>query len=129
MKVREILTMIDQLRPNAYTDKEKIDMLNIIEGRVYTDIMSKAEDGLSWTFIPFEEGQEERELVVPAPFTDLYFYYLAMKIDFFNGDAGRYNDSIVMYNRAWDDYAAYYREHNKPIQTNLTGMIPHGRGW
>ena len=128
MKVREILVMVDQLRPNAYTDKEKIAMLNTIEGRVYTDIMSKADDGLNWTFIPFEEGQEERELVVPVPFTELYIFFLMSRIDFLNGDSGRYNDTMVLLQNAWDEYAAYYRENNKPKQTNLHGMIPH-RGW
>jgi hypothetical protein len=128
MTVRELLAMVDQLRPNAYTDQEKIDMLNTIEGRVYTDILLKAE-GYEGEFVPFKEGQEKRELIVPVPFTDLYVFYLAAMIDFYNGDSGRYNDTMVLYNRAFDDYAAYYREHNMPKQTDLNGMIPHGWGW
>ena len=128
MKLREILTTIDQIRPNAYTDAEKIALLNTIEGRVYTDIFQKAE-GFEGEFAPFKEGQEERELAVPVPFTDLYIYYLASRIDYFNGDVDRYNDSMVLYNDAWDQYAAHCRENHKPKQTNLNGMIPHGRGW
>lgn len=128
MKVRDILTTIDQIRPNAYTDEEKIDMLNTIEGRVYTDIFQKAE-GFEGEFIPFEEGQEERELAVPVPFTELYTFFLMSRIDFLNGDSGRYNDTMVLLQNAWDEYAAYYRENNKPKQTNLHGMIPHGWGW
>lgn len=128
MNVRELLAHIDQIRPNAYTDAEKIDMLNTIEGRVYTDIFLKAKD-FEGEFIPFREGEEDRELAVPVPFTDLYVFYLASMIDFYNGDSGRYNDSVVLYNKAWDDYAAYYRENHMPKQTNLHGMIPHGRGW
>ena len=77
----------------------------------------------------FHFGEEERELAVPVPFTDVYLYYLAAMIDFYNGDSGRYNDTMVLYNQAWEDYAAYYRERYKPKQTNLTGMIPHGRRW
>jgi hypothetical protein len=128
MKLREILTTIDQIRPNAYTDAEKIAMLNTIEGRVYTDIFQKAEE-FEGAFIPFEEGQEERELAVPVPFTELYIFFLMSRIDFLNGDSGRYNDTMVLLQNAWDEYAAYYRENNKPKQTNLHGMIPHGWGW
>lgn len=128
MKVREILAEIDLIRPNAYTDGEKIALLNTIEGRVYTDIYQKAED-FEGEFEPFTEGGEERELSVPVPFTDLYLYYIASRIDYFNGDVGRYNDSIVLYNDAWDMFAAYYRENHKPKQTNLHGMIPHGWRW
>ena len=103
-------------------------MLNTIEGRIYTDILEQASD-FEGKFLPFEEGEEERELMVPVPFTDVYLYYLAAMIDFYNGDSGRYNDTMVLYNQAWEDYAAYYRERHKPKQTNLTGMIPHGRRW
>jgi hypothetical protein len=128
MKVRDILVEIDQTRPNAYTDGEKIKWLNNIEGRVYTDILQKAE-GFDGEFIPFAEGDEDRELVVPVPFTELYAFYLASRIDFYNGDSGRYNDTLVLLENAWDEYAAYYRENHKPRQTNLHGMIPHGWGW
>ena len=125
MKLREILATIAQIRPHAYTDAEMIALLNTIEGRVYTDIFHKAE-GFHEEFIPFQEGGEERELAVPVPFTDLYIYYLASRIDYFNGDVDRYNDSMVLYNKAWDDYAAYYRRNHMPKQTNLHGMLPHG---
>jgi hypothetical protein len=128
MKVREILAEIDQIRPNAYTDGEKIGFLNTIEGRVYTDIYQKAE-GFEGEFVPFKEGEEDRELSVPVPFADLYLYFLMAKVDFHNGDSGRYNDTMVLYNDAWDQYAAHYRENHKPKQTNLHGMIPHGWGW
>ena len=87
MTLREIFVEVDRVRPNAYTDAEKIRWLNTVEGRVYTDIFKKAE-GFEGTFIPFEEGQEERELAVPVPFTDIYTYYLMAMIDFHNGDNG-----------------------------------------
>ena len=127
MKVREILARIMQIRPHAYTDEEMIGMLNTIEGRVYTDIFQKAE-GFDGEFIPFQEGEEERELAVPAPFDELYLFFLMSRVDFLNGDTGRYNDTMVLLQNAWNEYAAYYRENHKPKQINLTGMIPH-RGW
>lgn len=128
MKLRELLAHVDQIRPNAYTDKEKIDMVNTIEGRIYEGIY-KTKEGLDLTFVPFEEGGEERELSVQIPFTDLYVYYLASQIDFYNGDVDRYNDSIVLFHNAWDEFAAWHIANHKPKQTNLHGMIPHGRGW
>lgn len=128
MTIRELLARVDTIRPNAYTDGEKIAMLNTIEGRIYTDILEQAE-GFDKEFIPFQEGEEERELTVPVPYTDIYVFYLAAMIDFYNGDSGRYNDTMVLFNQAWEDYAAHYREWHKPKQVNLNGMIPHGRRW
>lgn len=123
MTVRELFTTLDQTRPNAFTDGEKLHFLNTIEGRIYKEILNRAEGDES-VFVPFQEGEEERELIVPIPYTDIYFYYLAAMIDFYNGDSGRYNDTMVLYNQAWDDYAAYYRQTHRPKQTNLTGMMP-----
>ncbi len=126
MKVREVLADIATMRPNAFTDGEKIKFLNTIEGRIYKEILEKAED-FEGEFIPFAEGEEERELIVPIPYTDIYTYYLAAMIDFYNGESGRYNDTMVLFNQAWEDYAAYYRQTHKPKQTNLTGLLPERR--
>ncbi|MGN0134959.1 MAG: hypothetical protein ACI4AO_09545 [Anaerotignum sp.] len=124
MTARELLTTIDQMRPNAFTDGEKLHFLNTIEGRIYTEILNRAE-GNDLTFIPFQEGEEEKELIVQIPYTYIYIYYLAAMIDFYNGDSDRYNDTMVLFNQEWEDYAAYYRQTHKPKQTNLTGMLPH----
>lgn len=123
MTVKELFDLVDQIRPNAFTEREKLHFLNTIEGKVYREILEKAEKGAE-EFLPFREGEEERELAVPIPYTDIYIYYLAAMIDFYNGDAGRYNDTMVLSNTAWDDYAAYYREKHRPKQTTLFGMIP-----
>ena len=123
MTVKELFDLVDQIRPNAFTEREKLHFLNTIEGKVYREILEKAEKGAE-EFLPFREGDEERELAVPIPYTDIYIYYLAAMRDFDNGDAGRYNDTMVLSNTAWNDYAAYYREKHRPKQTNLFGMIP-----
>lgn len=127
MYLRELFTTVDQLRPNAFTDAEKIRMVNTVEGRIYKDILSKYE-GEEPIFIPFEEGQEERELAVPVPYTDVYVFYLASMMDFYNSDSSRYNDSMVLYNQAWNEFQAYYLQTHTPKQTNLCGMIPE-RCW
>lgn len=128
MTIREVLARVDTIRQNAYTDGEKIAMLNTIEGRIYREILEKTAD-FTGEFIPFQEGEEERELTVPVPYTDIYVFYLAAMMDFYNGDSGRYNDTMVLFNQAWEDYAAHYMERYKPKQVNLNGMIPHGRRW
>lgn len=160
MQVRELFTALDRMRPNAFTDGEKLYFLNTIEGRIYREILEKAEPlppvclPSVWKekpeeekmeeekteeetekelsrlpcFRPFREGEEMRELAVPVPYTDIYLYYLAAMIDFHNGDSSRYNDTMVLFNQAWADFAACYRQTHKPRQTNLTGMLPH-RGY
>lgn len=127
MTVRELLMQLDSLRPNAYTDGEKLRLLDTVEGRIYREILDKTEGEVK-EFIPFQEGEEERELAAPVPYTDVYLFYLAAMIDFYNGDAGRYNDTVVLFQMAWEEFAAWYIQNHKPAQANLRGMIPE-RGW
>ena len=53
------------------------------------------------------------------------FYNLVVKlrkaqIDYANGEYGKYNNSITLYNTAFDAYAKYYNRTHKPISKNFT---------
>ena len=122
MTIRELLTRVDALSPNGYTDGEKIHMINQIEGRIYHEIINRTE-GSARVFTPFREGEEEAELVAEEPYSDLYTEYIRAMLDYYNGDSARYNDGMVMFNTKWDEYAAYYRRTHKPSATYLKGML------
>ena len=118
MKVYEVLRRLDSLRPNAFSDGEKLELLQTVEGRVYTDIFLQAAD-FSGSPAPL---LEETELSVPAPFHDLYLHYLMAMVAFYSGDTAGYTESMLLYNRCWEDFAAHYRANHKPVQKNLHGM-------
>ena len=54
MTVKELFDLVDQIRPNAFTEREKLHFLNTIEGKVYREILEKAEKGAE-EFLPFRE--------------------------------------------------------------------------
>ena len=51
---------------------------------------------------------------------DIYIRWLEAQIDYANGEYGKYNNSITMYNTAYSAYEKYYNREHKPIQKNFT---------
>ena len=57
----------------------------------------------------------DTELLVPEPFDEIYPLWLEARIDYANGEYDKYNNSILMYNAAYDAYANYYNRNNMPL--------------
>lgn len=60
------------------------------------------------------------EMLVPAPYDDIYIKWLEAQIDYANGEYAKYNNSISMYNAAYDAYAKWYNRTHMPIQKEFT---------
>lgn len=120
MKVMEAIDRIDSLKHNTYTIGEKVGWLSRLDGMVKTDIIDTHEDGDDIQFSGYtQERDMETELLVPAPFDDLYLLYLEAQIDYYNGEIARYNNSITMYQTAYDNYARYYNRQHLPKTEKL----------
>ena len=57
----------------------------------------------------------ETELLVPAPFDEVYLRWLEAQIDYANGEYDKYNNAILMYQTAYDGYANYYNRTHMPV--------------
>jgi hypothetical protein len=52
-------------------------------------------------------------LIVNDPYSDIYVQYLIMKIDYFNNEPIRYNNSATMFNSRYLEYAKWYNRQHK----------------
>jgi hypothetical protein len=117
MIVIEAINRTDSLKPNGYSQDEKIRWLSMLDGIVKKEIIDTHEGGEKVTFEGYDGFSLMQELLVPAPYDDIYIKWLEAQIDYTNGEYGKYNNSITMYNNAYLTYAkAYHREH-RPINT------------
>ena len=69
MTIREVLARVDTIRPNAYTDGEKIAMLNTIEGRIYRLRISRE------NLFPSKKERRSGSLRFPFP-TQTYMCFI-----------------------------------------------------
>ena len=62
-----------------------------------------------------EETSLETELLIPAPYDEVYILWLEARIDHANNEYGKYNNSSVMFNNAYSEYMRYYNRNNLPL--------------
>lgn len=117
MTINEAIALVDQLRPNSYTNENKISWLSKLDGRIFTELYKTHEDCPSDSFAGYDSDTDgSTELLVPYPYAeDIYNYFLQAQIDKENGETMRYNGSITMYNSAFAAYAAAYNRDHAPI--------------
>lgn len=61
-----------------------------------------------------DEFGMQSELVIPEPYSQIYLYYLDMKIAYNNNDSRRYNMAAQEYNNTYLAYQQYYNRTHKP---------------
>ena len=67
-----------------------------------------------------EDTPIDTELLVPAPYDEeVYLFWLQSKIEYWNGEMGKYNNSVTMYNKAYSNFERAYNREHKPITKKL----------
>ena len=120
MTIIEAINLIDSLKPNNYTQIEKVAWLSTLDTAIKKDIIDTHEGSEAVTFNGYTaETPVETELLVPAPYDEMYLFWLQSKIDYWNADMGKYNNSISMYNTVYNNFERAYNREHKPISKKL----------
>lgn len=115
MTLMDALYRIDELKPNSYSQSEKIKWLSSLDGLIKREIIDTHEGGEDIVFSGYNENSDlSIVLLVPAPYDDIYLRWLETQIDYANGEYGKYNNSITMYNAAYSIYANHYNRTHMP---------------
>ena len=112
MKINEAISKACELRPNILTSDVFLTWLSSLDGRVHTEIFESQE-----AFIPYTQGDENKELSLPTPYDDIYVYYLMAMIDFANSDYDKYANDMSMFNSKFEEYSKYYIRTNTKKET------------
>lgn len=116
MTLLEAINRIDVLKPNSYSQGEKIQWLSNLDGIIKREIIDTHEGGEGIVYNGYTEGTNlTTALLVPAPYDDVYLRYLEMQIDYANGEYGKYNNSMSMYDTAYSNFQRYYNRTHMPI--------------
>jgi hypothetical protein len=120
MTIMDALYRIDELKPNSYSQPEKIKWLSSLDGVIKSEIIDTHEGGEGKVFSGYAEDADlTTVLLVPAPYDDIYLKWLEAQIDYTNGEIGKYNNSIVAYNDAYDLYQRQYNRTHMPKGTKF----------
>lgn len=115
MTIMDAIYRIDELKPNSYSQIEKIKWLSSLDGIIKKEIIDTHEGGEGIEFSEYGEYQDlGTSLLVPAPYDDIYLRWLEAQMDYANGEYGKYNNSVAMYNTAYSTYANHYNRTHMP---------------
>lgn len=119
MNVQQVIRLVDDIKPNAFSDEAKTAWLNEAEGLVQTEVLLLAPEEIivySW------EEDKETELLVKPPHDKLYWAYLTALIDFANGEYLKYQNTLQMFNSHFGEYMRWYASRYRPADGKPTEL-------
>lgn len=116
MTISEAIDMLDNLMPNAYTQEDKVSWLSQIDGLIYNSIISTHEGAEDISFKGYDiETPTCTELLVCAPYDEIYYLWMESRVNYLNGELLKYNNSIARYNDLFQTYNSWYNRNYMPL--------------
>ena len=97
MTIKELIDKVKEEKPNSFTNVKLLEFVNEVEENV-------AEELRDDEFEPYT-AVDDTELLVQAPYDDLYVYYLKAQIDYSNEEYPSYQLNAEQYNACFDSFA------------------------
>ena len=118
MTIIEALTRFDNLKPNTYTTEEKIAWLSQVDGMIAREIMDTHET--EFVFHGYDAETDTRTmLLADEPFDNLYLSWLESRVDYYNGEYNRYNNSNAVFTAEYTAFQNHFNRTHKPKGTQI----------
>lgn len=118
MTIAEAIAKTNSRTPNSYTDNDKIEWLNAIDGYIYDEILTKYTEEVAFDgYTP--STSTTTELLVPAPYDELYLYGLESKIHYYNDEERMFNNANAMFEAARSAFRNAYNSSHTHKSTNI----------
>jgi len=115
MTVKEAIALVDRLKPNKFSEADKLKWLSDIDGLIVRELVDSHEDSpLEDEFEGYGVSDKNTELIAPYPYDILYRWYLESQIDLGNMEIAKYNNSKTLFNNAYLTYTDYYNRTHMP---------------
>ena len=115
MKIIEAINGLDSLNHNTYTEQDKVQWLSRVDWMVKKHVIDTHEGAEEVTFTGYDEMTDlNTELLVPAPHDEMYLRWMEAQIHYHNGEYGKYNNAIDMFNTTYEDYKRHYNRTHMP---------------
>lgn len=113
MTVNDVISEIDELRPNKFSFETKTRWISECECEI---LIRTGKTAVKLSY-PADAGAE---LSVPHPFDKIYVAYLEAAIDYRTKDYAAYQNSSAVYNEALIDYMKYYERSKSSAWKEMT---------
>lgn len=135
MTPNKAIEIVDRVKPNAYSEEDKFRWINDLDGMVKRMVFKWDEAYLKSIETQYENKQitekayeefmnkakeysypedMDKELLIPAPFENVYPLYIESQIDYHNREYAHYNNSAAMFDSLYTEYKKAYIRENRP---------------
>ena len=114
-KIKDVIERVDSLKPNAFSEEQKVDWLAQLEGKLAAEVFLINAAGIRNFRYQYPDDMDT-ELLVSFPYDDLYDHWLEAQIDYANGEYDRYQNSTAMYNASYESFATWFLSTYDPAQ-------------
>ena len=100
MTVLEVIQEFDSLKPNGFTQEQKLrwlDRLDLFLQKTVLDRYPKRSQEI-------RTGELQREVRLEMPFSEGYIYWLEAKVRYFSQDVEGYNSAMSMFRGILEDW-------------------------
>lgn len=111
--IGEVIGTVDSMKPNSFDEKMKKKWLEQVELNIIEELVKACEHE---ELKEKDYTENETELVIPAPYDDVYRFYVEAQIDYANGEIEKYNNSMGMFNQAYQTMTGWYIRSHMPLQ-------------
>ena len=108
MTPNKAIEIVDRVKVNTYDEEDKLRWISDLDGMVQSLVFQ--EDKVKQYVYP---NDMDKELLIPAPFEDVYIFYLQAQIDYHNKEYANYNNSALRFETLYNEYKKDYIRHHQ----------------
>ena len=110
----EIIERVDQNKPNAFEEMEKLRWLTELDGKIAIEVLML--NLIAVRKLPRGDAALSCEPLVSYPYEDMYDRWLEAKIDYHNGEYSAYQNAMEAYNTAYNGFVNWFLNTYDPVQ-------------
>ena len=120
MTLSDVISSVDEIKPNEFSNETKTKWINEVEGMVQTQVFLMVPIGLvQYTY----DQDKDVILLVDPPHDKLYPAYLEAKIDYANGEYNKYQNTMQMFNSFFSEFMRWYADNWRPADACEEGLL------
>ena len=114
MTISALITHVDTISPNQYTEAQKTAWVNNFDGKVFREVILTHEHTCPDLFEAYDDGADE--LLIEEPYAlDVYANYLLAKIAEANAEIPKYNLYSTLFNTEYSQWVSWYHRTHRPL--------------
>ena len=119
MTILEAIQRVDALKPNAYTQHDKVKWLSALDGKVQIEVFDTHHDSPAAFWEYTDDTALDTQLRIPFPYDDVYEPWLMLNIDWMNREIGSFNNNTAVFNARYLEFRQFWNRTHRPKSKQL----------